>query len=159
MMVWNVTTTFDQWNLFPVARLIVIVSNPSLPFLLLSGSGIDGGRGKGDRFARVSFATLHAPRWWLVVSSPAKAARRGDTKSHVGGRDARGRTPCNQHPAPTSKWPPRPRHAPPPSPPRCRRRDSALSPPIVFVVVPSLTVDIALQVRESNSANKYAVSG
>ena len=90
-MARNITMTFNQWNLFPAAHLIVIVSNPSLSFLLLSGSGIDRGRGKGDRFARVPAATLHAPRWWLVVHSPANAARRGDTKSHVGGRDARGR--------------------------------------------------------------------
>ena len=81
--------TFDQWNLFPAAYLIGIVSNPSLPFLLLSGSGIDGGRGEGDRFTRIPVVTLHAPRWWLVVSSPTYTAHRGDTESHVGGRDAR----------------------------------------------------------------------
>ena len=89
-MARNITTTFDQWNLFPAAHLISIVSNPCLSFLLLSGSGIDGGRSKGDRFARVPAVTLHAPCWWLVVPSPANVVRRGDTESHVGGRDARG---------------------------------------------------------------------
>ena len=90
-MARNITTTFYQWNLFPAAHIISIVSNPSLSFLLLSGLGIDGGRGEGDRFMRVPVATLHAPCWWLVVPSPGSVACRGDTESHVGSRDARGR--------------------------------------------------------------------
>ena len=90
-MAQNITTTFDQWNLFPAAHLISSVSNPSLSFLLLSGSGIDDVRGEGNRFARVPAARLHAPRWWLMVPSSANAARRGDTESHVCGRDTRGR--------------------------------------------------------------------
>ena len=61
-MVLNVTTTFDQWNLYQAAHLIGIVSNSSLPFLLLSGSGIDCGRGKGDWCLRVPAKPLHAPR-------------------------------------------------------------------------------------------------
>ena len=90
MMARNITTTFDQWNLFPAAHLIPIVSNPALSFLLLSGSGIDGGRGKGDRFARVPAVRFHAPCWWLVVPSPVNVARRGKTKNHVDGQDAHG---------------------------------------------------------------------
>ena len=61
-MARNVTMTFDQWNLFPSVHLIVIVSNPSLPFLLSSVVGIDSGRGEGDWFARVPATTLYAPR-------------------------------------------------------------------------------------------------
>ena len=55
----------------------------------ISGNDDDGGRdgviSEGDRFTRVPAATLHAPRWLLVVSSPANAARRGDTESHQRG--------------------------------------------------------------------------
>ena len=82
---------FRSMELVPTAHLISIVSNPSLSFLLLSGSGIDGGHGKGNRFARVPAVRLRAPRWWLVVPSPVNVARRRDTESHVGGQDARGR--------------------------------------------------------------------
>ena len=40
-----------------------------------------------------------------------------------------------------------------------RRRDPVLSPPFVFVTVPSPTASITLQVRETDSADKYTVSG
>ena len=44
MMARNVNMTFDQWILFP-AVLLAVISNLSIPFLLLPGSGINGGRG------------------------------------------------------------------------------------------------------------------
>ena len=48
MMAQNVTTAFDQWSFFPAVHIIVVFSNPSLPSLLLLGSGIDDGRGVKD---------------------------------------------------------------------------------------------------------------
>lgn len=85
------------------------------------------------------------------MSSPANTAQRGDTKSH------RTRT-CRlvnttKSPRPSGRYVLATRHAR-----RHRRKYTASSPPITFVAVPSPTSSISLQVRETDSANKYAVS-
>ena len=43
--------------------------------------GRNGVISEGDRFTRVPAATLHAPRWWILVSSPVNTAGGGERQS------------------------------------------------------------------------------
>ena len=52
----------------------------------ISSNDGNGGRNgvtpEGDPTVRVPDTTLHAPHWWLLVSSPVDATRGGETESH-----------------------------------------------------------------------------
>ena len=74
-MARNVTTTFDQWSLFPAAKCIINFSNPSLPFLLLSGSGINDGRGGSSSSPTTGTPLRRTPQ----APAPIAACRGGRT--------------------------------------------------------------------------------
>ena len=74
-MAQNVTITFDQWSLFPAAKRITNMSNPSLLFLFLSGSGINDGR-DGSSSSPIMGTLL---RRALQAPAPVASRREGRT--------------------------------------------------------------------------------